>query len=103
MRTIDFRLLRKPRQALEVGVHLRRLTFEQAAAAHGEEGIADEDDFLRRQIVGDMAGGMGGDFHHRRLDRTQLDDIRSEEHTSELQSLLRISYAVFCLKKKTKQ
>src|SRR3546814_2418007 len=29
--------------------------------------------------------------------------VRSEEHTSELQSLMRISYAVFCLKKKTKQ
>src|SRR3546814_7619424 len=28
-------------------------------------------------------------------------DARSEEHTSELQSLMRISYAVFCLKKKT--
>src|SRR3546814_9318866 len=28
------------------------------------------------------------------------DDRRSEEHTSELQSLMRISYAVFCLKKK---
>src|SRR3546814_2652360 len=31
----------------------------------------------------------------------RLDDDRSEEHTSELQSLMRISYAVFCLKKKT--
>src|SRR3546814_14346806 len=29
-----------------------------------------------------------------------LDEVRSEEHTSELQSLMRISYAVFCLKKK---
>src|SRR3546814_9858506 len=29
--------------------------------------------------------------------------VRSEEHTSELQSLMRISYAVFCLKKKQKQ
>src|SRR3546814_8053505 len=29
--------------------------------------------------------------------------LRSEEHTSELQSLMRISYAVFCLKKKTKK
>src|SRR3546814_3948591 len=29
------------------------------------------------------------------------DEGRSEEHTSELQSLMRISYAVFCLKKKT--
>src|SRR3546814_9257153 len=30
-------------------------------------------------------------------------EVRSEEHTSELQSLMRISYAVFCLKKKTYQ
>src|SRR3546814_1518652 len=29
-----------------------------------------------------------------------IDRVRSEEHTSELQSLMRISYAVFCLKKK---
>src|SRR3546814_10760699 len=29
-----------------------------------------------------------------------LEQVRSEEHTSELQSLMRISYAVFCLKKK---
>src|SRR3546814_4256265 len=33
-------------------------------------------------------------------DRTPDEMIRSEEHTSELQSLMRISYAVFCLKKK---
>src|SRR3546814_6330904 len=32
-----------------------------------------------------------------------LSAIRSEEHTSELQSLMRISYAVFCLKKKKKK
>src|SRR3546814_9225681 len=32
-----------------------------------------------------------------------LGDARSEEHTSELQSLMRISYAVFCLKKKKNQ
>src|SRR3546814_11175079 len=32
----------------------------------------------------------------------RLTKIRSEEHTSELQSLMRISYAVFCLKKKIK-
>src|SRR3546814_3734223 len=36
-------------------------------------------------------------------DPAALDDDRSEEHTSELQSLMRISYAVFCSKKKTKQ
>src|SRR3546814_11881113 len=35
-----------------------------------------------------------------RLDGLPVRDGRSEEHTSELQSLMRISYAVFCLKKK---
>src|SRR3546814_2299309 len=44
-------------------------------------------------------------FYHR-LGTPQSDDrlvFRSEEHTSELQSLMRISYAVFCLKKKKKK
>src|SRR3546814_10317265 len=45
---------------------------------------------------------MGGEALARdALDRLGLDwGHRSEEHTSELQSLMRISYAVFCLKKK---
>src|SRR3546814_7303226 len=42
----------------------------------------------------DRAAGPAHDRHTRGL--------RSEEHTSELQSLMRISYAVFCLKKKNK-
>src|SRR3546814_10102535 len=56
----------------------------------------------RRNIVHD-------DMHcaktHQRLSLQLLESERSEEHTSELQSLMRISYAVFCLKKKknTKQ
>src|SRR3546814_2169973 len=37
------------------------------------------------------------------LARISTPRARSEEHTSELQSLMRISYAVFCLKKKNKQ
>src|SRR3546814_1261510 len=40
------------------------------------------------------------------LGQADLDELsggRSEEHTSELQSLMRISYAVFCLKKKKKK
>src|SRR3546814_2767229 len=45
-----------------------------------------------RRAQGWRSGGSGG----RRADR-------SEEHTSELQSLMRISYAVFCLKKKKKK
>src|SRR3546814_6370009 len=36
-------------------------------------------------------------------DGGKLMQMRSEEHTSELQSLMRISYAVFCLKKKNKK
>src|SRR3546814_1562074 len=48
----------------------------------------------RGGIAGLLVGGGG----RRRLLR--IDVGRSEEHTSELQSLMRISYAVFCLKKK---
>src|SRR3546814_3636327 len=42
-----------------------------------------------------------GKAPHRGLEIGNEFRIRSEEHTSELQSLMRISYAVFCLKKKT--
>src|SRR3546814_6006382 len=44
-------------------------------------------------------------LHYRppRTGRNPKTGDRSEEHTSELQSLMRISYAVFCLKKKKKQ
>src|SRR3546814_7827423 len=48
-------------------------------------------------------GGRGGlliGTGLRRLDMVLLHPARSDEHTSELQSLMRISYAVFCLKKK---
>src|SRR3546814_8691297 len=42
----------------------------------------------------------GHAWAERQRDRAQFGGPRSEEHTSELQSLMRISYAVFCLKKK---
>src|SRR3546814_5655105 len=54
----------------------------------------------------DLVGHGGGVelLHHlpiATLDAmARIDEQRSEEHTSELQSLMRISYAVFCLKKK---
>src|SRR3546814_10728558 len=38
--------------------------------------------------------------YRRYKDRNRVERMRSDEHTSELQSLMRISYAVFCLKKK---
>src|SRR3546814_9549013 len=45
-------------------------------------------------------GSAGRDFAHATIGKADLEHLRSEEHTSELQSLMRISYAVFCLKKK---
>src|SRR3546814_4304173 len=50
---------------------------------------------LKRELA-----DTGGDFAPSRLDR-EFVIARSEEHTSELQSLMRISYAEFCLNKKT--
>src|SRR3546814_4701957 len=49
------------------------------------------------RIVAEAAKGL--DYAHRQ-GLLHRDIKRSEEHTSELQSLMRISYAVFCLKKK---
>src|SRR3546814_3423959 len=59
------------------------------------------------------AQAFGAARDGREIDRLHIDAIfgeedvadllRSEEHTSELQSLMRISYAVFCLKKKKKK
>src|SRR3546814_8839797 len=50
---------------------------------------------IQRQPVDDPQGESESHYLPPR------DRLRSEEHTSELQSLMRISYAVFCLKKKT--
>src|SRR3546814_12338226 len=50
-----------------------------------------------------MGGGNRSGMHRFRLRNRRSGGLRSEEHTSELQSLMRISYAVFCLKKKTQR
>src|SRR3546814_8380481 len=52
----------------------------------------------QRELVGHVEGGLRIDGAVRRAALAKGD--RSEEHTSELQSLMRISYAVFCLKYK---
>src|SRR3546814_4834792 len=53
----------------------------------------------------DTADNLQNALNQKMLNLTAVDVdtemARSEEHTSELQSLMRISYAVFCLKKKT--
>src|SRR3546814_2877771 len=46
--------------------------------------------------------GLVGLFLRLVFEFADIEELRSEEHTSELQSLMRISYAVFCLKKKKK-
>src|SRR3546814_8144127 len=64
------------------------------------EGGAEDDVGLRIDLVADAVGRLvdleEGEVHA----AGDVDEDRSEEHTSELQSLMRISYAVFCLKKK---
>src|SRR3546814_3608326 len=63
-------------------------------------GVGDTVDIVTNQtpFYGESGGQVGdaGIF-------SNDDGLRSEEHTSELQSLMRISYAVFCLKKKKKK
>src|SRR3546814_1209120 len=70
---------------LDAGRHVHAVAIEIAAVHHDVAEVdadAQDDALVHRQVA------IGGD--------------RSEEHTSELQSLMRISYAVFCLKKKNK-
>src|SRR3546814_6894967 len=63
--------------------------------------LGPEDGDRHRHILQALGAALRG--HDDRV-VVGLDDIgRSEEHTSELQSLMRISYAVFCLKKKKKK
>src|SRR3546814_6570691 len=53
-------------------------------------------------VVGQAKIVVGAEIQHIiAVRQVHLGRLRSEEHTSELQSLMRISYAVFCLKKKT--
>src|SRR3546814_7581058 len=57
----------------------------------------------RESLAASLGGGADSNRSRRMSGRlsTTSQPRRSEEHTSELQSLMRISYAVFCLKKKT--
>src|SRR3546814_8973070 len=66
-------------------------------------GMTRGDCYLASLAVTRPPGGRCDDRDRGELDRLLWHHLgRSEEHTSELQSLMRISYAVFCLKKKTK-
>src|SRR3546814_9026442 len=74
---------------------------------HGNAGIDQEQGRGRQggyqlDHLADAADERGAASETDRHVGAELEGERSEEHTSELQSLMRISYAVFCLKKKTK-
>src|SRR3546814_7529502 len=78
---------------LEDGVSQGPL-IDTAALDKVEEHVADAKSKGAKVMLGGARHERGGTFYQ----PTVL--TRSEEHTSELQSLMRISYAVFCLKKK---
>src|SRR3546814_2769814 len=59
--------------------------------------------FIGEKVGSAIDGGPRIDIALDPLEGTTITAKRSEEHTSELQSLMRISYAVFCLKKKNKK
>src|SRR3546814_1851292 len=89
--------------------------LDDAKQRQGEEHREDDAQYheVARLAVGEVTGailaalhaesGSQHAVHHLPQGRRLVVDRRSEEHTSELQSLMRISYAVFCLKKKKKQ
>src|SRR3546814_8661928 len=91
-------------------VRLRQLDQKVERCTHRAQpdsrAVALKDMLLDKGL--DAGTGLPGAMFPRRADIDQPDRLgrriaaraRSEEHTSELQSLMRISYAVFCLKKK---
>src|SRR3546814_3835059 len=86
---------REPRQAenlIERGIDLRQFGRDPAFEIPAADALADGHAFHVEAQLGALGGGQRGLGVRYR---------RSEEHTSELQSLMRISYAVFCLQKKT--
>src|SRR3546814_3383024 len=93
---------------MAVGAEIEQFPGRQrvAVSADGQHVlvVADADGQTHGDEVGvAVAGAVVVAQRHFRIDEDRrVGDHRSEEHTSELQSLMRISYAVFCLKNTTK-
>src|SRR3546814_3739633 len=78
--------------------HRRRVIFRVCSRDDRLVGGEGGDPLGMQILVGDDVVGLAGALQP--VDDVEVGiEIRSEEHTSELQSLMRISYAVFCLKK----
>src|SRR3546814_7020340 len=90
-------MYRKGAQDKKRAKQFARLTKEIMVAAKSGLPEPDKNPRLRGAILTARQANMPKDNIERAIKRA----ARSEEHTSELQSLMRISYAVFCLKKKT--
>src|SRR3546814_6808642 len=97
-----FKLGRAGRAAIGADIELRQFAVEQARhAAADRMGVVEDDAAMLRPQPRDL-GGERGVIGGVKGAATLFDLAfarRSEEHTSELQSLMRTSYAVFCLKK----
>src|SRR3546814_8697503 len=79
----------------------RSPSSEEALAKIERQVVADhqEEALMRRLVETELALQLGDELRPQTL-RAAIGACSSEEHTSELQSLMRISYAVFCLKTK---
>src|SRR3546814_3836308 len=87
-----------PLLGIERGLNLHRRASGTRFPCHRRLGIRD----VREHVEQIAVLGVDDRLHFGQLLVTEtLFGERSEEHTSELQSLMRISYAVFCLKKTT--
>src|SRR3546814_12667060 len=98
-----FLMIRRPPRSTRTDTLFPYTTLFRSAQAQGH-GFFGQAPCLSRAPVGPSAGRRArGGLWQRADPRYGQGDDRSEEHTSELQSLMRISYAVFCLKKKKKR
>ncbi len=64
MGAVDQSLVRQGREALQAGPHLLRRSLEHPPAAEREEGVPDEDDGVRRIVIGDVTQRMPPGLHH---------------------------------------
>src|SRR3546814_4850493 len=96
-----FLMIRRPPRSTRTDTLFPYTTLFRSRVEHrlvaGEVRLRGED--IHRLRPADARHQLHGEAGDPRR-RQGLDEFRSEEHTSELQSLMRISYAVFCLKKK---